>query len=331
MKKELNQTKNLTVFYQVTNLFIVFFILNSSLFAQTTASLTQDYIIKYKDLAIKEMKRTGIPASIKLAQGMLESGYGKSELAVKANNHFGIKCHNSWTGSKIFHDDDAKKECFRKYPNVYESYKDHSNFISGSQRYTFLFNYKPTDYKAWAKGLKKAGYATNPKYDDLLIGIIENYKLYEFDTGKGKVTHKETYKEPSDYKIGKGSEISTNNRIRVATSKEGDSFKSIADANNLMLWQIFKYNELPKDAQLKTGTKLYLQPKRKKAAHGYEYHIVKEKETMYDIAQEYGIKLKYLYKKNLMEVGTEAEIGQKLFLRKQKKPDTQSKIEYNLD
>jgi len=157
-------------------------IFSSVTFAQKNQKdKTKDYINKFKQIAIKEMNRTGIPASITLAQGILESGWGKSRLATLGNNHFGIKCHKGWKGGTMKHDDDAKDECFRTYKNAEESYKDHSEFLTGRGRYAFLFDFAKEDYKNWAKGLKKAGYATNPKYADLLIAKIEQYNLNIYD------------------------------------------------------------------------------------------------------------------------------------------------------
>ena len=158
--------------------FNLFFFFSLTSFSQ---SLTNDYIKNYKDLAIEEMKLYNIPASITLSQGILESSNGESMLATKANNHFGIKCHSSWEGDRVFHDDDEKGECFRKYSNVEDSYRDHSLFLANSSRYSFLFDIPLTNYKSWAKGLKKAGYATNPKYSKLLINIIKRYNLDQYD------------------------------------------------------------------------------------------------------------------------------------------------------
>lgn len=158
--------------------FNLFFFFSLTSFSQ---SLTNDYIKNYKDLAIEEMKLYNIPASITLSQGILESSNGESMLATKANNHFGIKCHTSWEGDRVFHDDDEKGECFRKYSNVEDSYRDHSLFLANSSRYSFLFDIPLTNYKSWAKGLKKAGYATNPKYSKLLINIIKRYNLDQYD------------------------------------------------------------------------------------------------------------------------------------------------------
>ena len=158
--------------------FNLFLLLSFTSFSQT---LTNDYINDYKDLAVEEMKLYNIPASITLSQGILESSNGESMLATKANNHFGIKCHSSWQGDRVFHDDDDKGECFRKYNNVEDSYRDHSLFLANSSRYSFLFDIPIQNYKSWAKGLKKAGYATNPKYSKLLINIIKRYNLDQYD------------------------------------------------------------------------------------------------------------------------------------------------------
>lgn len=285
-----------------------------------------EYINIYKDIAIKEMHRCGIPASIILAQGMLESDYGNSSLAKRANNHFGIKCHKNWIGKKVYHDDDKKNECFRKYANPNESFRDHSNFIANGQRYQFLFDYEVTNYKAWAKGLKKAGYATNPNYDDLLIRIIEENKLYIYDSGSHK-EKKHTHKTKNTPTVP----VKITNNIKYVEAGEHDTYESIAKNNNMMLWEIYKYNDLPKDAKLSPGQKLYIQPKRNKAQRGYNYHIVEEGETMYTIAQKYGIKLKKLYEKNLLEPGTPIKVGDKLWLRKQKKASKDISFETQID
>jgi len=273
------------------------------------------------------MKRTGIPASITLAQGILESNSGQSRLAVKGNNHFGIKCHSDWRGRKIIHDDDKKNECFRKYRSAYDSYKDHSDFIKKGQRYAFLFNYKTTDYKSWAKGLKKAGYATEKRYAELLIKIIEDYGLYKYDSRKYKKEEKKKEKEEKKQKRELADidnlviepfkpETLERNRIDYVVVKKGDTFYGIANKHNLMIRQLHKYNELSEDSILKPGQIIYLQPKRNKAVAGNKYHIVAAGETMYSISQEYGIKLKKLYKKNGLRKGREPEVGIELSLRK---------------
>ena len=297
------------------------------------ASKGRDYINKYKDLAIREMKRTGIPASITLAQGMLESDYGNSTLARKAKNHFGIKCHNSWKGPRVYHDDDRRGECFRKYNDVYESYDDHSRFLTQTRRYEFLFDYKPTQYKLWAKGLKKAGYATSRTYARKLIELIERYKLYRYDSPEGRrVASSAESNSPASNNLGNvdnfeishpGHTVRMKNRIDYIIVRSGDTFKSLNEELELLSWELKKYNDLDDDAKLKPGQILYIQPKRNKAAVGNNYHIVKEGDTMHSISQLYGIKLDELYQKNNMEKQDDIEPGEKIWLRSQK-PETNS-------
>ncbi len=297
-----------------------------------------EYIETYRDLAISEMKRTGIPASITLAQGMIESGNGQSRLAIEGNNHFGIKCHNGWTGPTIRHHDDRRNECFRKYRNPEESYRDHSDFLKTTPRYSFLFKLDPTDYKAWARGLKEAGYATDSGYDKRLIRKIEEYSLYEYDrlalsgfygtkddkTEKGKNAEKIKLQENSssvknDFSVFRETSsvrVMENNRIKYIIVTENDTRESIEKELNLLKWELSKYNELPQDFIPQPGQILYIQPKRNKADFGKEYHIVKEGETMYSISQLYGIKVEKLYYMNRMKEGTEPVAGQKLWLRK---------------
>lgn len=281
-----------------------------------------EYIEAYKDDAIKEMKRSGVPASITLAQGILESGDGNSPLARKANNHFGIKCHSDWTGKKFIQDDDEKDECFRKYKTVLESYQDHSDFLQ-KKRYAFLFEYEITDYKAWAKGLKKAGYATNPMYPKLLIDIIEKNNLSQYDQegysgrelAKAEVPKPLTDKRPTKSNASHLVKKSANN-IHYIEVKEGESYESIAAAHEMGLWQIYKYNDIAKSEERSKGGIIYLQPKRAKAKE--DFHTVEKGESMWDISQRYGIKLKKLYKKNRMNKGDEPQVGQRLYLRKNK-------------
>lgn len=289
---------------------------------------SKEYIHQYKDLAIQEMNRTGIPASITLAQGILESDYGNSRLAREGNNHFGIKCHSNWYGKRIYHDDDRRNECFRKYPNVYDSYKDHSHFLTNSRRYEFLFDYRRTDYKKWARGLKKAGYATSPTYASNLIELIERYDLHRFDrmdapqitteyTGGGS-----SLGNVDNFTISAGKHrIRTRNRIDYIVVREGDTFKKLNKELNMLPWELKKYNELDDTATLQPGQILYLQPKRKKAARGYEHHKVEQGETMHSISQRYGIKLEELYELNRMEPDEQLQPGQKIWLRDRKPRD----------
>ncbi|MBS3807427.1 MAG: glucosaminidase domain-containing protein [Bacteroidales bacterium] len=288
---------------------------------------SKQYINEYKDLAIQEMNRTGIPASITLAQGILESDYGNSRLAREGNNHFGIKCHSTWNGKRIFHDDDRRNECFRKYPNVYDSFKDHSHFLTTSSRYDFLFDYRRTDYEKWARGLKRAGYATSPTYASRLIELIERYELHRFDRMNApQITPEYTGGGSSlgnvdNYSISAGKHrIRTRNRIDYIVVSEGDTFKKLNKELDMLPWELKKYNEWSDTAALRPGQILYLQPKRKKAARGYNHHKVEEGETMHSISQRYGVKLEELYEKNRMEEGEEPEPGDKIWLR-QTKPD----------
>ena len=306
--------------------FIAFFLLGITLSAfpqnvmgqpSERRNSRQDYIDTYKDQAIKEMLRVGIPASITLAQGILESADGNSPLAKYANNHFGIKCHKGWTGETFIMDDDSKNECFRKYNSVYQSYHDHSEFLTGRSRYSDLFTLKMTDYKAWAKGLKKAGYATNPKYASILVGIIESYNLYEFDKVKKMPKQGLQSEIPEVNKIIISDRtIDLQNKIKYTVVKQDDSFYKIADELNMGLWQLYKYNDMEKDARLEPGQILYLQPKKGKGTA--ETHQFKRGDSMWQISQKYGIKLKKLYKRNAMEFGTEAKPGQLIYLRKNK-------------
>ena len=276
----------------------------------------EDYINTYKDLAISEMKRTGIPASITLAQGMIESDCGRSSLAREGNNHFGIKCHDNWKGPTIRHNDERRNECFRKYRKPEESFYDHSDFLKSEKRYRFLFNIEPTDFKSWAHGLKKAGYATNPDYANMLIKTIEENNLWYFDRGYNStslppqttVPGKDTVPAQKTDETVKAvtftnentavashvPRIMENNRIKYIIVKDGDTKDKLENEFQLLKWQLSKYNELNIDFQLVPGQILYLQPKREKAESGKEYYITTEGDTMYLISQRYGIKLKNL-------------------------------------
>ena len=303
---------------------------------QPSQTRTQ-YIQKYKDLAIEEMHRTGVPASITLAQALLESGDGNSYLSRKTNNHFGIKCHNDWKGKTFRYDYDRKRECFRKYNKVEDSYRDHSDFLKNGSRYRSLFTLKPNDYKAWARGLKKAGYATHPHYPELLIGIIKENQLFQYDKGfTGKVQHVVNRNEAQDQEIEKLKNVGddqssvnfiipsgkrgkgTINRIEYIKTLPGDNFSSLADELGMMRWELPKYNELPQDAPLKPGTILFLQPKRNQAEQRNNSYTVKTGETMWIISQKFGIRLTRLYELNNLKDGQEPEPGTKLWLRNHK-------------
>ena len=276
-------------------------------FQSYSQSNIQIYIQQYQDVAVNHMHEYGIPASIKLAQGILESSYGTSKLAKESNNHFGIKCHKDWAGSVVYHDDDEKDECFRKYDFVEDSYLDHSLFLVNKERYSSLFELKKNDYRNWARGLKKAGYATNPDYANKLIQLIETYNLSYYD-------NKETdfvIKEESLYKIKQY------NYVQYVTAKAEDTYDEIAEYLGVWPWELIKYNDASDDRVLLEGERVYIQPKRKKCQ--VKNHEVIEGETMYSISQLYAIKIDDLYKKNKMKNGTQPEIGQVIYLKKRKK------------
>lgn len=278
----------------------------------------QTYINQYRDLAIQQMLRYNIPASITLAQGLLESGAGYSELAARSNNHFGIKCHG-WTGRKSYHDDDDTQECFRAYDNVYESYEDHSVLLSTQPRYSSLFSLRKTDYKGWAHGLKKCGYATSPTYAQKLIGIIELYKLHVYDkaTKYDRFMEQRTYKDTPAAKGGMAHPIHAYNKNYYIVAREGDTFKSIGEELGLSYRKIAKYNERNKKDKLSAGDIVYLKKKQKKAEKTYKNrpHVVKAGDSMYSIAQYYGIRLKSLYKKNGLSPDYKIKVGDTLRVR----------------
>ena len=288
-------------------LFLILIISCLTLQAQTRNKQYEAYIKKYRELAVEEMKKYHIPASITLAQGLLESGAGQSALARKSNNHFGIKCGSDWYGKTVSHDDDARGECFRAYKHPKDSYEDHSKFLAGRPRYASLFNLNITDYKGWARGLKKAGYATNPRYADQLIGIIELYELYKYDD---KNYLKWLKKNPNPH------QTYIANDLLYIVVRAGDSWKSISQEFDISQKKLRKYNDLYKGYALQVGDILYLEKKNKKADKEHIVHVLRAGESMYSISQKYGIRLKNLYKLNKMDEDDSApEIGTILRLR----------------
>ena len=288
-------------------LFLILIISCLTLQAQTRNKQYEAYIKKYRELAVEEMKKYHIPASITLAQGLLESGAGQSALARKSNNHFGIKCGSDWYGKTVSHDDDARGECFRAYKHPKDSYEDHSKFLAGRPRYASLFNLNITDYKGWARGLKKAGYATNPRYADQLIGIIELYELYKYDD---KNYLKWIKKNPNPH------QTYIANDLLYIVVRAGDSWKSISQEFDISQKKLRKYNDLYKGYALQVGDILYLEKKNKKADKEHIVHVLRAGESMYSISQKYGIRLKNLYKLNKMDADDPApEVGAILRLR----------------
>ena len=288
-------------------LFLILIISCLTLQAQTRNKQYEDYIKKYRELAVEEMKKYHIPASITLAQGLLESGVGQSTLARKSNNHFGIKCGSDWRGKTVSHDDDARGECFRAYKHPKESYEDHSKFLAGRSRYASLFKLKITDYKGWARGLKKAGYATNPRYADQLIGIIELYELHKYDE---KNYLKWIKKNPNPH------QTYIANDLLYIVVRAGDSWKSISKEFDISQKKLRKYNDLYKGYALQVGDILYLEKKNKKADKEHIVHVLRAGESMYSVSQKYGVRLKNLYKMNKMDADDPApEVGTILRLR----------------
>ncbi len=304
----------------------------------------EKYIEKYAPLAVEEMYRSGVPASITLAQGLLESNSGMSVLATRGNNHFGIKCHN-WKGKKMYHDDDRKGECFRVYKTPGESFRDHSDFLRYRDRYKFLFDLSPTDYKGWAYGLKKAGYATDPAYPKKLIRLIEDYDLDKYDEKSSSWARKteKSHKEEKSHKHGEARPESPNsieqakpldtgkretfhlalsrqmfslNGVPFVRAMAGETYAGIAKSNNLFLRELLKYNDLGQDAPLEPGTVVYLQPKKKKAAKGLDKHVVEgDGENLRDIAQRYGVKMKEICKMNGITPDSKLVDGEVIKLR----------------
>jgi len=289
----------------------------TSVKAQTISQRYLQYIQQYKDVAIEQMRKWHIPASITLAQGLLESAAGQSTLATKGNNHFGIKCHNGWTGPTMYKDDDRRDDCFRVYRSAYESYEDHSKFLATGQRYRSLFSLKPTDYKSWARGLKSAGYATNPAYAQSLIDIIERYGLHQYDSGKGY--DKFMYDRSKDQKSG-GQPlhlIYIYNKNYYLYARRGDTFRSIGEEINISYKKIARYNELDKNAVLEEGQIIWLKKKQTKAPKEFKNrpHVVQVGESMYLISQKYGIRLKSLYKLNNLTPDYRIQVGDVLRVR----------------
>ena len=286
--------------------------------AQNTS--VKQYIDSFKDVAMKEMIDFKIPASITLAQGLLESGSGNSRLAKEGNNHFGIKCKKDWTGCTILEDDDALQECFRCYSNPRESYYDHSKFLRENRRYGPLFTLSINDYKAWANGLLTAGYATNPKYAELLVSTIERNKLMLFDSMvlNGYI--------PFNAKLEPNIQI-VDNQVPSSMAKKLESPDQFAKEHNSSEKKILKYNDLPENTIIEPGEVLYLKPKKKKAS--VPTHLVQMGETMWLISQKYAVKLNSLYRKNLMDEGTEPKPGVVLQLQDKAsiRPDTGRSID----
>ena len=293
--------------FRVNVFLVLFFLISGKLNANIELS-KQEYRLKFEQIALNHQFEYKIPASITLAQGIIESNSGNSTLAKKANNHFGIKCHANWNGEKIYMDDDAANECFRSYSSAEESYQDHSEFLKNGKRYQFLFSYSVDDYKNWAYGLKKAGYATNPEYAELLIKIIEELNLNKSGDSKKLV---------SSNKPNLSIEIQNHsNDVNFIVVKQGDSFYQIAHKTGLTLRQLHKYNDFDRKKEtLKVGDIVYLEPKRNRSKSKKEI-ILEKPMTLREVSQQEAIRLKPLMRKNLSSSPDEQlPKGEKVFLR----------------
>ena len=311
----------------------IFFFLIGCFFESVAQKITPaQYIAEYKDLAIREMKRMGVPAAITLAQGILETESGNSVLLQKSNNHFGIKCKSSWSGGSVSHDDDSLGECFRTYKDAEDSYRDHSNFLRGNDRYAFLFKLDPSDYKGWANGLKKAGYATNPRYPEILIKHIETYNLEQYTLAAiGEVPVFDASKYKNDPEI-KSSDVAANeamlvsdilnpatkltiNGSRALLVPKGTSLLAVATENNVGLSRLLQMNDLKKDGLLEKEQFIFLEKKQKEGNRNF--CIAEPDESIYDLAQKNGILLQSLCEYNNLLPDESIVAGTKIFLRPQ--------------
>jgi hypothetical protein len=307
--------------------------------AQLTPEIITAYINNYKDLAMAEMQRSGVPAAITLAQGILETEAGRSNLVMRSNNHFGIKCKSSWTGEKVYHDDDAKGECFRKYQSAEDSYRDHSDYLAQTPRYAHLFKLDPADYKAWSHGIRAAGYATNPKYAYILIKYIETYSLNDYSliamgritgpdmavTGGGTGTSGAYLESPTSGPAGDPKTVEKIevkyplgefriNDTKVIWAAPGTSLKDVARKYALTVDWLQEFNELPAGQEtVVNGQLLYLQRKRKQG--NKDFRVFSEGDDLYSIAQEEGIRLESLLKYNQLSLEMKPAIGEKLYLK----------------
>jgi len=335
-----------------TTLYLLFFIFGYSI-SQESFDQKKDeaYIQKFAKIAVEEMQKNKIPASIKLGQGLLETGDGQSELAKNANNHFGIKCKETWQGETYRYTDDAYMECFRKYPTAEDSYRDHSQFLLTRKHYAPLFSYPSDDYKAWAYGLKKAGYATNKRYPQILISKIERYNLQYFDKLKpeevGNYLSKiyNNYKEEKKYsepdisknkveeaklepkkvilnkEIEKITEIPVKNRIKEHKNNDlkyfviskGDTVKKISAQTGISIEDLMEYNDLKNPTQIAIGQNFFLEEKRKKGIE--KYYIAAKGDTMYLISQKEGIRLERLCDRNEVNENYQPKVGEQIYLR----------------
>ena len=315
---------NFSIFALVKKYLLI--ILAALLAVSATDATYEKYVEKYAAIAKSEMKRTGVPASITLAQGLVESAAGQSALAVKANNHFGIKCHADWRGKRMYRDDDQANECFRVYSNPEASFRDHSDFLRYRDRYKGLFELDPTDYKAWAKGLKSAGYATDPHYAEKLVKVIEDYRLYRFDQDTVVPETPQEVERPvevkpmkvqEEYRFALSRTVYEINGVPCIYAVEGDDYASIAAVNGLFLRELLSFNDLKASEPLKAGDVVYLKAKKNKGARGSEKYIIGEDpETLMEIAQRFGVKLSAIKRMNRLSADYKPAEGDTIVLRR---------------
>ena len=326
-------------------------ILGIAVSAQRDAGTPQErYISRYASIAVNEMYRTGVPASITLAQGIIESASGRSRLATDGNNHFGIKCHNTWKGKTMLADDDRKDECFRVYDSAEESFRDHSDFLRYRDRYKFLFDLETTDYKGWAYGLKQAGYATDPSYASKLIQCVEDYGLERYDrmtvdqalaeggadaetpVGKEdvegipesplKIEAGEVYKGPAkeEYRVSLSRTLYSRNGVPFVYAIEGETYAVLAKKYHLFEKEILRYNDLPRGAELHAGDVVYLEPKKSKTGRGLDKYIVGEDgESFHGICQRFAVTEKAIRKLNGLPASYVPREGDEIVLRPESK------------
>ncbi|MBR1961510.1 MAG: glucosaminidase domain-containing protein [Alistipes sp.] len=299
----------------------------------------EEYVEKYKAIAIAHMERYGIPASITMAQGILESDSGNSHLSTTSNNHFGIKCKKSWKGDRVYHDDDAKGECFRAYPTVEASYQDHADFLDQSPRYDSLFAYPSDDYRSWARGLKAAGYATAPDYAERLVKIIESMKLYLLDkenggkiyaAAKNATANTEAWFEsntatsdeqinPNDFRVTvnshKGYGVYRTNQTFYVVAKGGDTYESIGKIFDISPKMLRKFNDVAKDYKLAKGDIVYIERKKTQWLGNAMQHKVVRDENLYSLSQSYGIRQKSLAKLNRLRPNEDVRKGEIIRLK----------------
>jgi LysM repeat protein len=298
----------LYVYFVLSTLFF-----SAGVYGQTRIKAYEAYIKKYSDIAIEHMQKYRIPASITLAQGLLESGAGMSDLARYSNNHFGIKCHRNWRGPAVYAPDDGPNDCFRKYKTVEDSYRDHAEFLAYGSRYKVLFDLSITDYKGWARGLQTTGYATDKAYANKLIKLIEDYELYRFDDKNYRKKYKEESKSLA-HEGWKHQPYKTHGLVYVI-AVEGDTYASIAEEFGFKEKDLLKYNEVPKGFPLNEGDIVYFQKKKSKADEPYYQHVIQVGESMHGISQKYGIRLRNLYRLNKKNYDYVPEEGDVLKLR----------------